>query len=67
MNKRDTARGTYREDGLITTYPYQSRGRNYGYNKSFGLTLKAMVDNDALITDDGTIARELVELIQGLE
>jgi len=67
VNKRDTARGTYREDGLITTYPYQSRGRNYGYNKSFGLTLEAMVDNDALITDDGTIARELVELIQGLE
>lgn len=63
LNKRDISRGVYREDGILTTYPYSERGRNYGYNKSFGMTIEALVDNDALITDDGTVGRELVELL----
>lgn len=64
-NKRDVNRGWWREDGIITTAPYAERGRNYGYDKTFGSTLESLIDHDQYITDDGTINMELVEMLKG--
>lgn len=64
-NKRDVSQGWWREDGIITTAPYADRGQNYGYSKSFGATMEALIDNDAFITDDGTVNMELVDLLKG--
>lgn len=66
-NKRDANAGWWRQDGLITTAPYAERGKNYGYSKTFGSTLESMLDNDAFITDDGTVNMELVDLLKGSE
>lgn len=63
-NKRDTTR-TRLVDGLITTAPYESFGHSVPYSRSFGMDLESMLDNDTLVTDDGTINRELYELLGG--
>lgn len=65
-NKRDTGPNgvtSYREDGLITTRPYEDKGESWGYNKSFGMTLENLQLFDEMITDDGTIQREIIEML----
>lgn len=62
-NKRVTV--PYMEDGLWTTYPYSDQGVTYGYKKLLGMSLEQMLDNDILITDDGTVNRELYEVLSG--
>lgn len=56
-NKRNV--NWYVDGDLIRTPVYRDLGPTHGYNKTFGMSLQALIDNDAFITDDGTIAQEL--------
>lgn len=64
-NKREPV--PYWDDGIITTRPYEDKGENHGYDKTFGMILEALLDNDALITDDGSVNAELYEALKGHE
>jgi len=54
----------YMDNGLLTTFPYEDKGPSHGYTKSFGADIQTLIDNDELITDDGTVNLELVELLR---
>lgn len=62
VNKRNPQ--PYLDDGLLTTFPYDYKGPSHGYSKSFGADIETLIDNDTLVTDDGTINMELVELLR---
>lgn len=62
INKRDPI-PYYDESGLLTTIPYSWHGPSVPYSRRFGQDIEALIDNDALMTDDGTINQELAELL----
>ena len=61
VNKRHPS--AYLADGILTTSPYADRGESVPYDKTFGLTLEGLIDNDQHLTDDGSLNREIIELI----